>query len=173
MLLDSVLPQVRGPDLQAKLHRAVDDLDHTIREIRATIFALMAAPDEAHRGLWQRLAAVVEQTTAGTGLSPSMQVNGPVDALVPDDIGEHAIAVMREALSNVVRHANASAASVAVSAGDSLRIEVRDNGIGPPAPGRRSGLNNLAGRATELDGTLRLDPAPGGGTQLVWEVPLP
>lgn len=173
MLLDSVLPQVRGADLQAKLHRAVDDLDHTIREIRATIFALMAAPDEAHRGLWQRLAAVVEQTTAGTGLSPSMQVNGPVDALVPDDIGEHAIAVMREALSNVVRHAKASTASVAVSAGDSLRIEVRDNGIGPPAPGRRSGLNNLAGRATELGGTLTLDPAPGGGTQLVWEVPLP
>jgi signal transduction histidine kinase len=172
MLLDSILPQTRNPDLQAKLHRAVDDLDHTIREIRATIFALMAAPDEAHRGLWQRLAAAVEQTTSGTGLNPSMQVTGPVDALVPDDIAEHAIAVVREAVSNIIRHAKAGTAAVAVSAGDTLRIEVTDDGIGPPPPGRRSGLKNLASRATELGGTLRTDPAPGGGTQLVWEVPL-
>ncbi|HVQ89711.1 MAG TPA: GAF domain-containing protein [Mycobacteriales bacterium] len=174
MLLDSVLPQVRSAELQGKLHRAVDDLDHTIREIRATIFALMAAPDEAHRGLWQRIAAAVEQIASGTGLSPSMQVDGPVDALVPDDIAEHAIAVVREAVSNVVRHAEASTASVIVSStGETLRIEVSDNGIGPPPPGRRSGLANMTSRATELGGTLHLDPAPDGGTQLVWEVPLP
>jgi signal transduction histidine kinase len=174
MLLDSMLPQVKSADVQTKLHRAVDDLDHTIREIRATIFALMAAPDEAHRGLWQRIAAAVEQITTGTGLNPSMQVDGPVDALVPDEIAEHAIAVVREAVSNVVRHAKASAAAVIVSSGgDTLRIEVTDNGIGPPEPGRRSGLANMAGRAAELGGTLRLDPVPGGGTQLVWEVPLP
>jgi signal transduction histidine kinase len=73
----------------------------------------------------------------------------------------------------VVRHAKAATASVVVSAGDTLRIEVCDDGVGPPAPGRRSGLTNLASRATELGGTLDITAASGGGTRLVWEVPLP
>jgi signal transduction histidine kinase len=172
MLLDSMLPQVASEDVRGKLHRAVDDLDHTIREIRTTIFALMSPPETARRGLWQRIAAVVEQITAGTGLSPYMRVTGPIDALVPDELGEHAIAVVREAMSNVVRHAKAATASVAVTAGDSLRIEVVDDGVGVTGSGRRSGLANLASRAAELGGTFEVGAAGAGGTRLVWEVPL-
>jgi signal transduction histidine kinase len=173
MLLESGVRQAAAvPALQKKLHAAVDDLDHTIKEIRASIFALQAPPEDVDRSLGQRLVAVVEQTTAGTGLSPSIQVTGPVDALVPDDVADHALAVLREALSNVVRHANAGAASVAVAAGDTLRVEVVDDGVGLPDTGRRSGLANLAGRAEQLGGTLHTGPAAGGGTRLVWEIPL-
>ncbi len=172
MLLDSVLPQVASEDVRGKLHRAVDDLDHTIREIRTTIFALMSPPETARRGLWQRIVAVVEQITAGTGLSPHMQVTGPIDALVSDELAEHAIAVVREAMSNVVRHAKADTASVAVTAGDTLRIKVVDDGVGPPGSGRRSGLANLAARAAELGGTFEVGASDAGGTRLVWEVPL-
>ncbi len=174
MLLESVVRQAAAPAVQSKLHRAVDDLDHTIREIRSTIFALQAGPEDAERSLRHRLIAVIEETTGGTGLTPSIQFAGPVDALVPDAVSDHAVAVLREALSNMVRHAKANTASVSVAADDRLRIEVVDDGIGLPEGGRRSGLANLAARAEQLGGTFLTGAgtAEGAGTGLVWEVPL-
>jgi signal transduction histidine kinase len=81
--------------------------------------------------------------------------------------------VLREALSNVARHAGASRVSVAVTGGSDLTLTVRDDGSGIKGSTRRSGLGNLADRAGELGGTLRVGPAEGGGTELQWRVPLP
>jgi len=173
MSLEGLTRQVGSPAVQAKLQRIVDDLDQTIREIRTTIFALQAGPAE-QAGLHQRLVTVVGETTAGTGLVPNLSVAGPVDTLVPPEVAAHALAVVREALSNVVRHARAGWAAVTVTAGETLRIEVADDGAGIPPGGRRSGLDNLADRAAGLGGELQLLPRPQGqGTCLVWEVPLP
>jgi signal transduction histidine kinase len=161
------------PQVQAKLHRAVDDLDHTIREIRTTIFELQSTPAEAARGLRQRIAAVVDETTAAADIDPDVRVSGPVDTVVPADVAEHALAVIREALSNTVRHAKANTVTVAVAATrEALLIDVLDDGIGIPDTGPRSGLANLATRATELGGAMSAAPADGGGTRLVWSVPL-
>ena len=82
------------------------------------------------------------------------------------------LAVLREALSNVARHAEAGQVSVAVAAGSDLTLTVRDDGIGMKRSSRRSGLGNLADRASQLGGTLRVGPAEGGGTELEWRVPL-
>jgi signal transduction histidine kinase len=173
MALEGMTRQVGSPAVQAKLQRTVDDLDQTIREIRSTIFALQAGPAET-AGLHQRVVAVVGEVTANHGIIPDVYVSGPVDTLVPTDIGDHALAVIREALSNIVRHAHADRASVAVSAADTLRVEVTDDGVGIPAAGRRSGLGNLAERAAALGGTMQTLPGPDGrGTCLVWEVPVP
>jgi signal transduction histidine kinase len=173
MSLEGLTRQVGSPAAQAKLQRIVDDLDQTIREIRTTIFALQAGPAE-QAGLHQRLVTVVGETTAGTGLVPDLSVAGPVDTLVPPEVAAHALAVVREALSNVVRHAAARWAAVTVTAGETLWIEVADDGVGIPAGGRRSGLANLADRAAGLGGELQLLSRPQGqGTCLVWEVPLP
>jgi two-component system, NarL family, sensor histidine kinase DevS len=172
MALESVNRQAT-PQIQAKLHRAVDDLDHTIREIRTTIFELQTAPDEVGRGLRQRIAAVVDETTADTDIDPDVRVSGPVDTLVPADVAEHALAVIREALSNVIRHAKANTVTVTVSASsETLVIDVLDDGIGLTDTHRRSGLANLANRATDLGGTMSTAPAEGGGTRLIWTVPL-
>ena len=73
----------------------------------------------------------------------------------------------------MVRHARARRAAVAVSAGDALRIEITDDGVGTAGAARRSGLANLAARAEQLGGTFEVGAADGGGTRLVWEVPLP
>jgi signal transduction histidine kinase len=69
-------------------------------------------------------------------------------------------------------YANASKVEVTVEAGPELVLLVRDNGTGIKETGRRSGLANLAERAALLGGTMRVQPADGGGTELEWRVPL-
>ena len=83
----------------------------------------------------------------------------------------------RVALSNVARHASATRADVAVAIADAdggrdLALTVQDNGSGIKPGGRRSGLANLADRAAALGGSMRAEPAAGGGTALEWRVPL-
>lgn len=155
-----------------RLHRAVDDLDHTIRDIRSTIFALQNGGD-APVPLRQRLVAVVEEATADSGLAVDLHVSVPIDTLVPAPVADHFLAALREALSNAVRHAKASLVSVTVLAGEELRLEVADDGIGIGGDTRRSGLANLEQRAAELGGRLRTVPGiDGAGTCLHWVVPL-
>jgi len=116
--------------------------------------------------------------TGPLGFAPSLRLDGQLDAVAPDAVLEHLLAVLREALSNVARHANATRADVAVTiAGPDgerdLVLTVQDNGSGIKPGGRRSGLANLAARADALGGSMRTQPAAGGGTALEWRVPLP
>ncbi|WP_285786143.1 ATP-binding protein, partial [Microbispora sp. NBRC 16548] len=98
---------------------------------------------------------------------------GRLDNDVPAQVAEHLLAVLREALSNLVRHAKATRADVAVHAADGrLTLVVEDNGVGIPAEGRRSGLRNLADRAERLGGALTLTSPQAGGARLEWSVPL-
>jgi signal transduction histidine kinase len=88
-------------------------------------------------------------------------------------VGEQLLAVLREALSNIARHAAATAAAVAVTATpDEVVLVVTDNGKGIADGGRRSGLANLERRAADLGGTFTAGPADGGGTVVRWTVPL-
>lgn len=91
---------------------------------------------------------------------------------MPDDVSEHLLGALREALSNAARHAGASKVDVIVRADAELSLTVRDNGSGIKDTGRRSGLSNLEQRATKLGGSLRIEAAEGGGTELDWRVPL-
>jgi signal transduction histidine kinase len=61
---------------------------------------------------------------------------------------------------------------VTVAVGPELRLLVRDNGVGIGETDRRSGLANIAQRAGQYGGTLRVAPAAGGGTELDWRAPL-
>jgi signal transduction histidine kinase len=171
MSLESLVRQV--PDTaRPRLHRAVDDLDQSIRDIRGTIYALQAPPD-ATVGLRQRLVTIAEEVAGGSGLGLDIRVSGPLDTTVPAEIGEHAAAVLREAMTNVVRHAHATAVTVTIVASDRLRLEVVDDGTGIPAGGRRSGLANMADRAAKLGGEFTAGrSAAGQGTCLGWDVPL-
>jgi signal transduction histidine kinase len=163
----------RPEDATARVHRAVDDLDGTIRELRSTIYGLQA-PQDGPPSLRALLLQVVDAGTEQLGFAPSLRLDGLLDTLVPPAVGEHLMAVLREALSNAARHAKASMVSVLVAVRDGqLLLEVTDDGVGVPEDGRRSGLANLQGRAAELGGELTVNGAPGLGTQLTWRVPLP
>ena len=144
MTLQGTVRLVTGQDACARIQKVVDQLDETIRDIRTSIFDLQTTAESGKTGgLRRRLLDVAAEESAGSGLSPSVRMSGAVDSLVPPTIAEHAEAVVREGVSNTVRHAQASAITVTGEAGDELIIEVVDDGIGILQKAARSGLANV------------------------------
>jgi signal transduction histidine kinase len=172
MSLQSTLRRTAEPEVQQRMQHAVDELDQTVREIRTAIFDLHMPMAGSGAGLRRRLLDVTAAAVEGSAVSPSVRMAGPVDSLVGAEIAEHAEAVVREALSNVVRHARASTVTVTVDVGDELVIDVRDDGVGIDPAAARSGLRNLEWRARDCGGQLTVDAPPDGGTLLRWRVPL-
>jgi PAS domain S-box-containing protein len=171
MGLQGVLRLIDDERAAERVTRAVDDLDTTIREIRTTIFAL-ENPVATAVGLRGEVLRVVAAATDSLHFEPSVRFDGPVDSGVSATLQSHAVAVVREALSNVARHARATRADVEITVGDALAIVIADNGIGMAQPERTSGLANLRGRAETLGGEFRLSAPEDGGTKLEWRVPL-
>ena len=171
MTLMSAIKITQKRDVAVRVQRAVDDLDDTIRQIRSTIFALQASPEDEPT-LRSRLYGVVDGAVEGLGFSPGVRLDGLLDIVVDDVTGDHLVAVLREALSNVARHAGAGSVEVRVSAGADLVLCVVDDGVGIGVSGRRSGLKNMADRAEGLGGEFEVRAREGGGTVLEWRVPL-
>ncbi|MFF3955273.1 GAF domain-containing protein [Streptomyces sp. NPDC001890] len=175
MTLQSVVRLVEQPQASERLLRAVDDLDETIKIIRSTIFALRAGDSgRAGQGLRARTAATVEQAARTLGFQPSLRMGGLIDTDVPAGTAEQVVAVLGEALSNVTRHARATAVDISLMVGEGeVNLVVSDNGVGMPAhSGSRSGLDNLARRAEKLGGGMSVGESAQGGTRLSWRVPL-
>ncbi|MGW3085258.1 GAF domain-containing protein [Streptomyces sp. NPDC001108] len=175
MTLQSVVRLVEQPEASERLLRAVDDLDETIKIIRSTIFGLrVTGSGRAGQGLRVRVAATVEQAARTLGFQPSLRLAGLIDTDVPAAIAEQVIAVLGEALSNVARHARATALDISLVVGEGeVELVVSDNGVGMPGHiASRSGLDNLARRAEKFGGALTVGEADRGGTRLSWRVPL-
>jgi signal transduction histidine kinase len=175
MALEGTVPMIDRPEAVARVKRSVDAMDATIKDIRATIFALQSRPQEEQLNLREAIVAVVEEMTPVAGFAPSLRLGASLNDRVQPQIAEDMISVLREALSNAARHARASRidASVDVDAEGCLTVRVTDDGVGITAGGRRSGLRNLTSRAENLGGEMRLGSASadGTGTELVWRVP--
>lgn len=175
MALEGALRSMEPPETVTRVRRAVDDLDETIKEIRTTIFALQAPAPVAGEGLRAAVLQATRRAGESLGFEPEVRFDGAVDTLVPAHVGEQLLAVLTEALSNAARHAQATRVEVVVSAtSDQARLRVRDDGVGLPEGGRRSGLANVAARARDLGGTCHAEPvpAPDHGTVIDWQVPL-
>jgi signal transduction histidine kinase len=157
-------------DVADRVNAAVDELDRTIRDIRSAIFELRT-PVIAE--LRVELREVVAAAAGQLGFAPALELAGPLDSAVGDGLRADAVAVLREALSNVVRHAGASAVRVAVRvAAGTLTVEVADDGTGVPAGVHRSGLDNLRDRAEKRGGTFEVQPNSPQGTVVTWRVPV-
>jgi signal transduction histidine kinase len=176
MSLEGTMPMITRPEVASRITHAVDAMDETIKDIRATIFALQAR-DTPRPDLRGDIVALVEEMTGMLGFAPSLRLGAGLGAGISPEAAGQALAALREALSNAARHAQASQVDVTVdvSADGTLTVRVTDDGIGIPAEGRRSGLRNLASRAEKLGGELRLEPADQSvsppGTRLEWRVP--
>ncbi|MFF4507377.1 PAS domain S-box protein [Streptomyces sp. NPDC001401] len=172
LALQSITARAGRPDASSRIHKVIDELDATIRELRGTIFNLNQPTQKAA----SLRAQVLDETATAQdrlGFAPAVEFAGPVDAALPDETAAHLLAALREALSNIARHARASAAWVTVHAGDELLLEVTDNGLGiDPAVTRSSGLTNLRRRAEKLGGMFEVAGRPEGGTRLRWRIPL-
>jgi nitrate/nitrite-specific signal transduction histidine kinase len=129
-------------------------------------------PTEDDTGLRRKLLDTAAEAAAGSFVSPSVRISGPIDTVVPAGLATHAIAVVREAISNAVRHGHADSVTLTVEAGDDLLVDVLDDGVGIPADVGRSGLRNLEERARECGGRLSVRRVEPSGTRLTWCVPL-
>ncbi len=155
-----------------RIEGAVDDLDLTVKHIRTAIFGLeVTRPDRDSTR--SRILALVHEAVGPLGFEPRVLLDGPVDTGMRPETANELIATLREALSNVARHARASRVEVEDVFADDVRLTVLDDGVGPPvadAP-RGKGLANMAARAEKLGGTFSLGPAEPTGTRLEWRVP--
>jgi signal transduction histidine kinase len=171
--LQSVAKQLgTGTTAGDRIVENITILDQTISQIRTTIFQLHRDTGAVASGLPGRVLDVVADVTPALGFSPETRFTGPLQSTVPDDVTDDLVAVLREALSNVARHANARSAAVEISVHDELTLRVIDDGVGIPASTRRSGLANLQTRAERHGGTLRVGGGEQGGTCLSWTVPI-
>jgi len=177
MSLEGTMPMITRPEVASRITNAVDAMDETIKDIRATIFALQARDGADGPDLRGDIVVLVEEMTGMLGFAPSLRLGAGLGAHVGPEVADQVLATLREALSNAARHASASQVDVTVDVNPDgmLSVQVTDDGIGIPAEGRRSGLRNLARRAEKLGGELRLEPADPGadrpGTRLEWRVP--
>ena len=163
----------------ARLAEVVADIDDTIRQIRTSIFQLRGPLAVRTGELRARILGVAAELGPSLGFDAHMGFVGPVDAAIPDELADDVVAVVREGLTNVARHANATQASVEVCAsGTEMSIDVTDDGVGVGSADRAGGLANLDRRAALLGGTFEvISPLPergdhGGGTSLRWTIPL-
>jgi signal transduction histidine kinase len=170
LALQGTIPRARSSEVQRRLGDSVDDLQGVIQEIRTAIFDLHGAPTETTR-LRQRLDDAIAQF-ATPEVRTTVQFIGPL-SVVDAALADHAEAVVREAVSNVIRHAGATELSLSVRVENDLCIEVCDNGHGITGPITESGLSNLRERAEAVGGGLTIEDAAGGGTVLRWSAPLP
>ena len=169
LTLQGTIPRARTHEVAQRLAETVDELQNVIQEIRTTIFDLHGGNSGTTR-LRQRVSDAVE-VFSHDGVRVGVHFVGPL-SVVDTVLADHTEAVVLEALSNAVRHANARTVSVTVRVEDELTVEVTDDGCGIPPDITPSGLTNLRDRAEELGGTMTVTDAPGGGTVLCWSVPL-
>ena len=167
---------ILDPEARRRVDAAVDELDITVRHIRTVIFDVGRGASQEELSLRSRVISVTREAARALGFEPRVVFDGPVDASVPETIADELVSSAREALSNVARHAGASAVDVEVAVDHAeVMLRVRDNGTGISEEallvGGR-GLNNLRARAEKCRGTLTVGPGGSGGTVVELHVPL-
>jgi signal transduction histidine kinase len=181
LTVQSVASGITDAQRADRLAGVVTNLDETIRQIRTSIFELRGSLGPVTGTLRTRLLEVAAEVTPLLGFDPRMQFRGPIDAVVPDDVVEDFVAVLREALTNTARHARADRVDVDVSATtNEVSIQITDDGVGVGLgeSERRSGLDNLRQRANRHGGSFVIAKGiPSGtstreGTRLQWTIPL-
>ena len=172
--LQAAAQMVKEPLAVERITRAVDDLDASIRQVRSTIFELHQRWATT-QSLRSEIVAICEESSKALGYKPSCDIVGPIDSAITEPIRGHLLLCLREALSNVARHAHASAAQVEVTVQHGLAtLQVVDNGMGyAPVAGRQSsGLDNMLVRAEALGGCFSIAAGDHDGTVAVWQVPI-
>ncbi len=159
-----------GP-VSDRIIQAVANLDGTISQIRTIIFALSAQAPEAQTSVRHWIIDLANELAPALASTPAVSFAGPVDLIVTDDLADDVLAVAREGLVNVIKHAGATRASVSLAVREGqVYLEITDDGHGFDEGTRRSGVANLEHRAVTRGGILAVD-SDADGTRLLWQVP--
>ncbi|MDQ1744990.1 MAG: hypothetical protein QOE23_3329 [Pseudonocardiales bacterium] len=171
--LQSLQTRERNPVAAGKLEQLVSEIDDTISRIRTSIFNLRGSLSPSSTSVRAQLLDVIADQSGQLGFDPTVHFSGPVDSLVDASLADELSAVLREALSNVARHARAGTVEILLSVtAERLLLQVSDDGVGLGDVTRRSGLDNLEQRAARRGGAMTLTSAPDKGTRLRWQVTL-
>ncbi|MCP5029909.1 MAG: PAS domain S-box protein [Actinomycetia bacterium] len=176
MHLQSVVGRIDDELVANRVLESVDAIDGAISQLRGAIFGL-TRHSRWGRGVRGEILAVADSAISALGFEPVVDFEGDIDG-VPAEVVQQLLPVVREALSNVARHAEASRAGLLVAMADGeICVEVLDNGSGVSgtASGELNGhgLRNMSERARGLGGTCTVVPRDGGGTRVEWRVPSP
>ena len=173
LALQCTMGLVKDPLVVRRLGGVVDDLDSAIRDIRTTMFALGHRRASTVRSLRARVVDLVADTADSLGHDPTLRFGGPVGTAVPEVVAEHLLAVLREALSNVARHAYATATTIDLTVTSNILLRVADNGVGRagPPPDTR-GLRDMRQRAEAISGGVDLTTREGSGFCVQWWAPV-
>ncbi len=158
-----------APEAAARIAERVDELDETIVRIRTAIFELHDAAEASPTAVRSRLTEVVRSVTEGHGLRVDLRVRDSSEDL-PAELVHDVVAVVRELVTNVVRHAAATRVTVEVEVDGEVAVVVTDDGRGMPTVAARSGLANLAERAERRGGRMVVTAGPPG-TAVRWSTP--
>ncbi len=162
------------PAHDVELDRRVTEIDAAISDIRTAIFALRGRASAANLAR-HRLLDVISELSPTLASTPRITFTGPVDLILRESLADDVIAVVRESLANVARHANAQTATVSVVITETdVAVSVEDDGDGvDPDRVGRGGTGNLAQRAAGRGGTYTVEPIADRGTRAHWRVPIP
>jgi signal transduction histidine kinase len=155
---------------EALLAEAIRHAQDGVNDIRRVVYELRP-PALDDLGLAGALRALVAEYGA-SGVRFEVSVPEPLPPL-PAAVEVACYRIAQEALTNVVRHAQAARCALTVTVGEALTLEVADDGRGL-APARRAGvgLASMRERTGELGGACRVEPGAAGGTRVVATLPL-
>jgi signal transduction histidine kinase len=170
MQLQAAAMRVEDDGVRTRVEQSVADLDATIRDVRATIFELQTPSSGSVR---HEVRSLVREYGQVLGFTPGLRIKGPIDTAVTGAMREPLLKVLREALSNVARHARATRVEILASVQEGhFALTVDDDGVGVAPGASTSGLENARARAVALGGELQLSVSHLGGARLLWSVPL-
>ncbi|MCL5947758.1 MAG: GAF domain-containing sensor histidine kinase [Actinobacteria bacterium] len=153
-----------------RIEQVVEELDEIIRQVRSTIFHL-SHPEHEGETIRSRLIGTIDEFSARAGIEVQYELPDSLDRVEATRAAEHLLFSLREALSNVARHAKATVVQISISCDDELVMRVTDNGVGIAEDAWNHtgmGLRNLRDRARLLGGRCSVEAREEGGTELVW-----
>ena len=160
-------------EAQKRIDQAIEQLNDTIRDIRSYIFELR--PTRFSGDIEESLTSLAQEFKVNSLVDTTVEIAPGVPAL-DDERGLAIFHVALEALTNARKHARATVVRIALDiVGDSVRLEVRDNGVGFDTAARHSdehnGLRNMPERVLAAGGVFSIESAPGAGTTVRVEMP--
>jgi signal transduction histidine kinase len=157
-------------DATRRLSQQIDEVDATIRQIRRTIFELTSPT--APTDIREAVGDLARSSLGGSALGLEFRFDGPDVDLAPSLVAD-VLAVVREGLSNVLRHAEATRVTVTVAVSPQrISIVISDNGVGGSHERTGRGLTNLDERASARGGSFALSAGSPRGTRLEWTAPV-
>lgn len=171
-----ILMREEPQNAEERLQKAMEDLNHTIRDIRSYILDLR--PRQMHgESLIDGLGRLVTEFRQNTKVDASL--SGPKSEFITDLSQTNAMAlfhICQEALANIAKHANASKVSIDLwLTSDRALLEVADDGAGfdldKASKTMGHGLSNMQTRVQNVGGDLEITSAPGEGTTILAWVP--